>query len=280
MGQHPGIIKLKQFKNPKKGVGQHHRNGGSTWNGTVGQHVPESTLKFRDTSGKAHGAFKEGSGFFIKDKGKLYFITANHVLAMPDFPLKGTITSDSDSIMIVCEDDGISKSSPCLFELNVKNFREKTKSVKFIYSPDVTAYEVLNKDNYPVNIIESYSAYYLPKKMGEISVWGFPADKNKLEKGNFIVNPKSQITTKKYSLKYDYKFPEKGKMKIDSFNYVINPTDYKVVENLRGYSGSPAFVKDLSTNKWVFLGVMAGIQPELNLMFFVKPTYISFNKKY
>jgi hypothetical protein len=30
VGQHPGIIELKEFENFEKGVGQHHRNGGST----------------------------------------------------------------------------------------------------------------------------------------------------------------------------------------------------------------------------------------------------------
>jgi len=236
-------------------------------------HFVYGAVNFIDTSGRNRGAVVQGTGFFIKNKGRLYFITAKHVLAIPDEPaIKKVTPKSNDSLMNVYMQDGTARSNMPIFYLNIKKIRDTTKDVSFINSPDVISYEVVNKEKFLINTIDNFLPTYLPENMGEICIFGFASSGNTFKGAHFVVNAKSHISIKKYSLNHRYMH---DKNEYDSFNYVITPTEYQVAENLRGFSGSPAFVKDLNTNKWVFLGVMAGIHPYSNLMFFVKPKFIT-----
>lgn len=229
-------------------------------------------INFIDTLDKNRGAIVQGTGFFIANNNNLYFITAKHVLAVPNEPaIKKVTPKSNDSLMNIYMEDGSERANMPIFYLNVKKIRDTTKDVTFVFSPDVISYKVTDSEHLHINDINQFIPSYLPKRMGDICIFGFASSGNSFEGAKFAANPKSKVLIKKYSFGYKNEYE---KSKIDYFDYVVTPTDYKVTESLHGYSGSPAFVKDLDTNKWVFLGITAGVHPDFNLMFFVKPEFI------
>ena len=236
-------------------------------------------VKFRQPSGIASGALIEGSGFFINRNNKVYLITAEHVLSSLELKAYGVITPDSDSTIAVFTNDEMQRYADIILRINVKKIRATSRDprLQFVDFPDVYAYEVPDYKKYKIDTMGSYPLG-LPKKPGEIIIYGFPSKNNESNnKGLLAIHEASLIKTKIYDIKQNYYFPPSYKKTgVDSFNIVISPKDLKLDASFRGYSGSPAFVKDLNTGKWFFLGVFTGVDIINNSLFCVKTSFINY----
>ena len=184
----------------------------------------------------------DGTGFFVREKGKLFLISANHVFTGND-PIrvsKGKITPDLMTFYYQIKGqenlafqniylDSIQKSSPPMY------YRKYA---------DILAYPINLQKGAQVNTIEAFfNDQCIPQRGDSVFFWGFPSDK-----ANINQSLKNYIIDKKPAMKYSGIFLDS-----DSIHFISTPTvGY-------GASGAPVFIKQINnkSEKIFFLGVLS-----------------------
>lgn len=189
----------------------------------------------------------KGTGFFIKKSESLYFITALHVVSgydsagnKPQFP--------RDSINILF------KESMGYVTLNISSMFDNYIYQDFSVSPDICVMKVPDYWKSAVNTIERLFTSKTTFNE-ELLVCGYPGtnytsmDKNNLEIDDKAANinfPANTFvsTTSSVNLSIKHLFPNNHK------GYYP------------GYSGSPVYVFDNTTQKWTVLALMSSYKED------------------
>ncbi|MEP7165667.1 MAG: hypothetical protein ABI741_13290 [Ferruginibacter sp.] len=215
-----------------------------------------------------------GTGYFIRNEGKTFFITAKHVLAGTDELCRKVIPDDDQGLMTISlvNDSGIIQQE--VINLNVKKIRDTAACNYLQNSPDIIAYEIFNPGNYKIYSIENFIPAYLPKDRGKIITFGY-RDSLDIANGSLISRESIPIVTNHYGFYNNYKFYRGKENGVDSINYLVELKDSLFsIQELKGHSGSPAFIKDNKRNRFIFLGTLVGMSYVNNNLSFVKPSFI------
>jgi hypothetical protein len=163
---------------------------------------------------------------------------------------------------------------PEFISLNVKKIRDTAECNYLQNSPDIISYEIENPGNYPIYSVESFLPSYLPKDRGKIITFGYRDSLDKID-GTVISRESIPLVTYNYGLYSNYKFYRGKENGVDSINYLVEQRDALFsIQELKGHSGSPAFIKDNKRNRFIFLGTLVGMNYNTNNLSFVKPRFI------
>lgn len=215
-----------------------------------------------------------GSGYFVRENGRIFFVTGQHVLngchsskdtCQP--PIKDQLAPDSMRIHLQYQG-----------EMNFKTLTIDVRKVKANYecvvpplAADVIAYEVDNTVEDTIYSIEKFLPQSLPKEQGIVGMYGFPSYANYTGSEFHIVNA-TYLSTDSCVIYNYYKFLGcGGAWQIDSVNYVCKTFKMRT-DNLDGFSGSPVFVEDLKNKRWVFAGTFTTVIDDQKLLF-AKPEH-------
>lgn len=225
----------------------------------------------------------EGSGFFIKFKSDTYYITAKHVLdGCNDYLVKEPYAPNRMSIRLHDENGKLNNERIFIYTETVKD----TSVCRLIeLYPDIITYKIHNSNHYKIYTIENFSSFELPKIKGDIIIFGFPMIANHEIIGNeqiYVEKPASELLIKNYEFyelhefvtNLEISFSNRNIVNIDSSNYAINTNDIFIDERIKGFSGAPCFIKDLSTGNWLLLGIEVGINPSFNNLYIIKSQFI------
>jgi len=182
-----------------------------------------------------------GSGFFIRNNDRLFFLTANHVISgcrnIPNFP---------GEMKIVIKD--IERDNYTLQPIAIKNALKSIPCDSINNIPDYNLFEI---DDYNNNNILSIEKFLLPpfKEVSQVQFHGFPSVAT--NPGSVFIPVSSlyynisvgQITTPIY---YDI---------VQDFNYLISVEN--LADSIDGFSGSPVFLKDKKSDKKRVVGLLS-----------------------
>lgn len=187
-----------------------------------------------------------GTGFFIRDKKGLYFVTARHNIV----PCENGERLFTKTIFFWLQEESGSPTNKISIE-----------PTQFYQLPchqknndtDVIAIKVIK----PISVysIESF-LLNIPTEYDEVEMWGYPENK-KDTSASLEYELISNTTLPSGSYSFETK-QDSATKEIDWINsYLVSKTS--INNNSRsGYSGSPTFMKDKKTGKWVFIGLNWG----------------------
>lgn len=215
-----------------------------------------------------------GTGYFIRQYGKTFFITAKHVLAGTDELCNKMVPASDSGLMSIALVNDAGVMQPEFIPLNVKAIRDTASCDYLQLSPDIISYQIKNPENYTIYSIEHFLPSYLPANRGEIISFGY-RDSLDVTDGSPISRESIPIVTTNYQVYINYEFYRGKENGVDSINYLVGLRDSLFsIRELQGHSGSPAFIKDTKRNRFVFLGTLAGMNYLTNNLSFVKPLFI------
>ena len=197
-----------------------------------------------------------GSGFFIKRNNHLFFITAMHVITGCDGKTMPPKYPDLFNVLLPGKGETVT--------IYATGVRDTAKCLPFAEYADVIVLPVEDKYLDKVYSVEGYE--YPPfKTINSTAIFGYPA-------------------VEMYKGKYQHLAPtsvlnipiKKSKYAADSINYKVYSNYIKIDSNLRGYSGSPVFLRDAKSQKWRIsgIGVGSGLQDDgKKFLYIVKIEY-------
>ncbi|CAN5742772.1 hypothetical protein BH11BAC4_BH11BAC4_26790 [soil metagenome] len=212
-----------------------------------------------------------GTGYFYRQDSNLFFITAKHVLTGTDELCRKMIPANDSGLMTISLVNDAGIMQPGFLSLNAKMIRD-TSACNFLQnSPDIISYEIYNPENYKIYSVEHFFPSYLPTERGKIITFGYRDSLDKSE-NSYISRESIPLLTNYYGLYTNYKFYRGNENGVDSINYLVEPRDalFSMLE-IQGHSGSPAFIKDVKRNRFVFLGTLVGMSYVNKNLSIVKP---------
>ncbi len=216
-----------------------------------------------------------GTGFFVRHKKKLFFITALHVLIgcmgskdTCGLGIKNPLHPKLMNIYLTNESYKENK----FITIDVSVIKDTAKCPSTPITPDIFSYEVQNSNADTIYSIEKFLHKKLPRKIKEIIIFGFPGSE-KDSTNWFLMKKASHILIGEYIFYNYYKFRAcGGKMAVDSQDYIIKNNTIDVTK-LSGYSGSPVFIKNARKKNWVLIGMFISTIENEKLIF-LKPDFI------
>lgn len=215
---------------------------------------------------KTPNTINQGTGFFVREQERLFFITAAHTITGWS-PITGKNDPGplpGDIFQLRLYKDNTEVFIPLDFSKHKQSYVKKLG----FDQPDLFVMEIKNL-NFEINSIESYFMKYpLTDSIHESQIFGFPVleenDPNK-----YVKAPASKLEAE---LGFDYKKKIYWQMfnKYDSINYQLKILNS--FSTLHGYSGSPVFHKIGNKREIVFGGVLFSGDPPFT--FVIRPEYI------
>jgi hypothetical protein len=213
-------------------------------------------------------SISQGTGFFVNSNGKNLLVTAKHVLTGCKFNGTKDPNLPDEMILYFNENPGAPFN---FFPLNVKTIKDTSQCQQYYLSPDIITYPVQDTAGKAIFTIDKFLPSYLPSHTGKIVIFGYPSFNN-LDSGGYFVRPAMKLELAYYDLHESFTYSDPGgAVIVDTINYTIKPQDLLITSRLKGYSGSPAFIKDDVKQNWIFLGVIIAIDDKNNLLTIVKP---------
>lgn len=187
---------------------------------------------------------QSGTGFFIRDNAKLYFVTAKHVLL--GCMGYNRINNPAKELLVI-----VSTSNNPLIKIEIKDIKDTSCAI-IPKTPDVSTYEVLGRYNdTSIHSIENLIAQNWIEKIDSITFYGFPHSKTITKMQSIVFRKIEYIKNHKY---YDSTV---GLMRPDITEYVFRINDVAInLDALHGYSGSPIFIKESENEKWKMVGIL------------------------
>lgn len=184
-----------------------------------------------------------GTGFFYKKSESLYLITAMHVVSGYD-SVGNKPNYSSDSLNIIIKDLG------AYLRLNISHMLDKHNYNYKKENADICVIKVPDSWDKYVNTVNNLTS---PKYINneDIVIYGYPKEKliEKISGNTMKLNDKESVLI----------FPFNTFIRtVDSVNTLIMdlfPNYHK--GEFGGYSGSPTYSFDKTTNKWVILGLLS-----------------------
>jgi hypothetical protein len=189
-----------------------------------------------------------GTGFFIRKKDRLYFITARHVMTgCGSENLKDPLYPDSLSIIFPVDSTRLS--------IGIKKWKDSAACKTFVEMADIMAIAIDTSKAKGIASLEKLIAPLPANMEQEFVTFGYPTRAYNPQKP---LAPPVQMGSGRYS-RYKLRsnaIAVKGKM--DSYNYWIEDTAITIDRTLKGRSGSPVFTWDKKSNSWKLMGVFVG----------------------
>lgn len=215
-----------------------------------------------------------GSGYFVRNNNKIFFVTANHVITGCEAkdtcqPSQKPKTFPSEMNIFLTNFDGTLSFKP--IPVSVGYLQVILPCTDAGLLPDIASYELRSTPKETIYSIENFLDTPLPTDIGEISIYGYPSSATYTPYGKVLASSTNLLLNDfSFFEFYNYKACG-GVMAIDSINYIVKPKD-SIENNLFGFSGSPAFIKNKKDRQWHFIGTFVG-SVENDKYMFVKPFF-------
>lgn len=200
---------------------------------------------------KDRNSIEQGTGFFLKNRNRLYFATAAHILLSWDFKNNKPTSPPIDTFFL-----RLPKKNSIgfyFYPISVNIIRERFRKGYAFEYPDLCFIEILNSKEYDINIINfSHSKYPISKNISDVFIWGFPVNDTINDRGCYMTLPSSESVGKTIA-DYFKKVYWPDHNVYDSINYQI-----KIIKGpcKNGMSGSPIFLKTSTSRNLVFGGMV------------------------
>jgi len=220
------------------------------------------------------GGAKTATGFFVKEDGQLYFVSASHLFNCIN-PMKGVRISPEeqwDSVFITYPSDD-SKITQ-MIKISITAFRDNQIPFFYYDTSDLLCWKLPPNFNIKVNTIENYlNAFEQTNGTPDnVFFWGYPLDSTISAQSHFKSMDVSDVRATKFSGKMIGKI-EQGitidGQHNDDVDLMISP-DCK-----RGFSGSPVFFSyDKLQGKKTFGGLVFGVDSDNHRTLIIRPQVI------
>jgi hypothetical protein len=218
------------------------------------------------SDGMIHFLDKSGTGFFIRAKGKLFLVSAKHVLtpwncdsvrAIYPFPDTARIrlyTKDGDWNYVL---------------VDLKKIKDTITGSNCIDDPDIFVMPFPDIPGFAINSIEAFIKPFenIPDS-ATIVYCGFPHEHITPESFRRVINSKPSMSTG-FTL-YPFANPYLHNNRIDTINVFMQRFDTLSVP---GYSGSPVFLKN-ARGEWIFCGVTSHGSSTYPFTVFVRSKFV------
>ena len=222
--------------------------------------------------------YAQGSGFFIRYNSKILFVTAKHVLGGYDDSCRRV--KNAPYIMNIAlhnEKGAINFQS---IQINTEKFQDTVNCFGFRESPDLAFFTIENPENKTIYSIEHFLPFDIPKNFDSLQIIGFPTvEERDSVTGKHLLKPASLLLITRYSLFQNSRYHAMDGIKTDSINYVVETKDIVINRKLKGYSGSPVFIKDKTLNRYFFSGIFIAAEEVHPYIFIINPKTIEENLK-
>lgn len=211
-----------------------------------------------------------GTAFFVRMKGKIFLVSAKHVLTR----------WRADSLRkIIDYPDTLRVRIPNLFgdtidyPISFKNINDTISGGSEYDEADVFAIEFPSAANYKINSIEPFIGTSTFDLADTIAFYGYPGTNEALNS----IEALERYRSRRPILSFGFRTPKTTfpftlvDQRYDNFEYGLLTTDtlYK-----QGCSGSPLFKKDSATGKLIFVGIMSRANGALRSCLIVRPEFI------
>lgn len=204
--------------------------------------------------GQKNNKIHNGSGFFIKHKEIIYFVTARHVIT--GCRGDGNKIKFQPDIMNILD-----KDKESTYPINVIEIFEKCTCYPQNEELDVEIIRINSPWDLGLNTINAFIGVSM-FDYDYFATWGFPFY-NMVENNEYDIMKNPVLTSGKTpDFFMSRPFVDKTKTKEDNFNYLLNLKNITFNTNLEGASGSPVFLKNTNTNKWQIIGALIGAPNE------------------
>lgn len=187
-----------------------------------------------------------GTGFFYKYKNKLYFITAKHNLS-GCIQANGTVFKDSvhpNSLMIMSgtKEEGFAS-------IDIRIIKDTASCLPVESYPDIIAVPINSAPQGKIYSVEEFVESSLIEE-STVQVFGFPASQD-IRNGREFAAPAS-------SLHWEGMYHINNLAYSGNYRLINENKDIDLIVDLRGYSGSPVFIKNERTGRWHLVGALSG----------------------
>ena len=193
-----------------------------------------------------------GTGFFFRKNSRLFFITAKHVFTgCPDDSTKVKDFPDTLAVLIHGKENILEDT----IQIDISKFYDSLPCNLLKYEPDFIVWEV--KNNKP-KVTSTIEGFILPpfRKASDLVIFGFPGKEAIINEEFHPVNASLiHLDLNNKRITTNMKLTKENR--IDSLNYWVY-TDEPLYD-LGGYSGSPVFIKDASSDRWQIIGLLASV---------------------
>jgi hypothetical protein len=206
----------------------------------------------------------DGSGYFYRKDGMLFFVSAKHVLSgCNSNGVSYHRTSNYPSQLAILLNDSNGHASNGVVYINTQKIMDTCNCPPDTLEPDVISIYIPSTsipNGYPVFSVENFKQIDDFKKDKKISIFGFPTDERVSGNNCDYTKDASHIFIEDYRIKDIENYENNKKVYIDSIEYRIFPKTIISYEKMKGYSGSPVFVK--YRRRWYLLGTITGLLDE------------------
>lgn len=210
---------------------------------------------------------QQATGFFLKARGHIYFITAKH--AVTNYVKAGDSKvnyPDSFHVYAHYDDPFHYLSIPAIWSTDAASLKGGLKD------PDQVCLDVTGKlKDMRVSAVQWSSVnndFETSQNYRRIHLFGFPVKMNQIE-GNVIqISPPYRFETSHFHIAENFLNQIGKDVGIDSARYEVRVTDTRITQAFGGFSGAPVFIQ--SEGKWKLLGTLVGINPLRNAVYVVR----------
>lgn len=217
------------------------------------------------------------TGFFIRDSGNLFFLTAYHTFTQTNTTLKKQEEIVADFFRIRVKDN---KGRVGWYTLDIRNIKERGKPISFYENPDVYAYKMdtfflnaINKNSVTIYSIEELAKENKNKQNASVKAISYRYPTYSLDKPFSEDTYSDSLYIGNTAPKEKYSIIQKYK-NVDSLNIILTPYTFN------GASGSPIFyIYSKTTNnyliQWIeFAGSIAARDRTYNYTAVVKKQFV------
>lgn len=207
-------------------------------------------------SGKGNfGIPSGGTGFFIRDRSKLFLVTAKHVFSgCDDSAKKSPFYPDIMNVML---HDNIGNPT-IVINVNIEKIKDTTPCVRKLNDTDIIVVPINVEDSIGKTIF-SVEKFLAPpfRVIEKILMVGFPGIGYARQPVEFGFWKPSLFKMNGNETKIFTHTTYTDPIMIDSINLFMYNQTIEIDSTLKGFSGSPIFVKDSSSKKWRIAGLFA-----------------------
>ena len=216
----------------------------------------------------------QGTCFFIRSNERLFLVSAKHVFSPWRYKLANTrkLGSMPDTLLIKVLD---TSNRIITIPLNIQGLnKDTTTGLSLAQDPDAVVFEIKNKAHYKLNSIEGLIQDPQDYILSDVVLYGYPltVDIRPLDPDKYLAQESFIIEGNSITDFYSpVKFRNDGKI-LESFDYFTFQRDNNKIKG--GPSGSPVFLRDYNSGRWLFGGVYSSASGANNTAIVVKWTVV------
>ena len=197
-----------------------------------------------------------GTCFFVKKYGKVFLVTAKHVITGCNDKNEKTLGYPS-KMSIVHEDT--STQTAFSIQIDISELQKKYGCLPSEIDLDAVAFEIIDSNAHKLFSVENFIKPPF-EKIDNIEMFGFPGEKD-IKDGMLVYGSASHFHLNGSGSLFASPIIDSSTRKVvDSLNWYINNDSITLnINSHHGYSGSPIFLKDLNSKNWRICGIYSGL---------------------